>query len=302
MKRIFRLTLLMILMITVLTACKTPEISKEEYIEAESEEVTAQKKGSAYETDKFPNKDNSQDPDEEAEEVKETNKDKDAKGNKNKDADSSLNTVDVHMAEEVAGNVHLTWKNTSTEYGDGIEVCRADSENGNYEIIATITDESYGYLKDGYIDQGAAGKGYYYGVRLLKGNSHSAMGRVMKAVPTEHHWFMNDNSYLRVIHQPDDPNYMIQFSEFDLSGNRTWNCDWPCMENQDIFTWYVDETEYTRTFQYYFVTPMEYDEMGAEPFTYYANMDGGEFTLTMYHYDNELYLPVFDDTIYSSIN
>ncbi|HKL98801.1 MAG TPA: hypothetical protein VJZ06_02695, partial [Mobilitalea sp.] len=156
----------------------------------------------------------------------------------------------------------------------------------------------YGFLSDGYIDQGAAGKGYFYGVRLISGNSHGAIGRVLQSMPTTRNWYKNDSSYLSVIQQPENPDYLIQFVEYDLKGNRTWNCDWPCMKNEDVFTWMVDEVEYTRTFQYQFITPMEYGEMGSDIFTYYADMGDDEFTLTMYSYDDELYLPVFNDTVY----
>ena len=294
MKKMFFLMLSMIMLMTFLTACKTTGDNTKESVTAGNDTIEEQSKDTVDVNEELPDEDYAN--------YSEKETGKNDKGGMDNEADSSLPVVDVNMADEVGGDVHLSWRNMSSEDGNGIEVCRADSENGDYEVIATITDEFYGYLSDGYIDQGAAGKGYYYGVRLMNSDSHSAMGDVMKAAATEYPWYKNDNSYLRLIQQPDDPSYLIQFYEYDLSGNTTWNCDWPCMENQDVFTWQVNDTEYTRTFQYCFSTPMEYGETDMDPFTYYANVDSGEFTLTMYHYDDEQYLPVFNDTIYQSFH
>ena len=221
---------------------------------------------------------------------------------KDEAVDSSLTTINVRMADEVGGDVHLSWKSMSSDSGSGIEVCRAVLESDRYEVIATITEDYYGFLSDGYIDQGAAGKGYYYGVRLTSGDSHGVLGDVLQSTPTEQSWFKNSSSYIRLVQQPEDPDYLIQFVEYDLSGNTTWNCDWPCMKNEDVFTWMVDDVEHTRTFQYQFITPMEYSEMGSEDFIFYANIGNDEFVMTMYSYYDELNIPIFDDTVYSKIN
>lgn len=296
MKRIFIVTVFVIMIVTVVTACnatgdnqviKQKDNATESDTGSEAVDEITKEEAAADEGQSTANEEQSE---------------KDTAVAKDEGADSSLTTIDVRMADEVGGDVHLAWKSISSENVSGIEVCRAVSESGDYEVIATITDDYYGFLGDGYIDQGAAGKGFYYGVRLISGNSHGAIGQGMKAIPTKQSWYMNDNSYLCVVQQPEDPDYLIQFTEYDLAGNRTWNCDWPCTNNEDIFTWQVDETEHTRTFQYRFTTPMEYNEMGSEEFTYYADLGGDEFVLTMYSYDDELYLPVFHDTIYNKIN
>lgn len=300
MKRFFITTVSMIMLIIVLAACST-SADKARLSTNEGKEAGSEASG----RDADSKKENEASTDESTKDEAVKNEEqsvKDTADSKNEDVDSSITTLDVRMAGEVGENVHLSWKTIGSENGSGIEVCRSATGNDDFEVIATITEDDNGYFKDGYIDQGAAGKGYFYGVRITNGKAYGAIGQVLQAAPSEHSWYQSGSSYLCVIEQPEDPDYLIQFTEFDLTGNRTWNCDWPCMVNEDVYTWMEGDIEHTRTFQYRFTTPMEYDETNSELFIYYADMGANMFTLTMYTYDQELNLPMFDDTSYNKIN
>lgn len=222
-----------------------------------------------------------------------------------KSADLSIETVALNMADEVNGNVHLGWRNVGLDDCDGIELCRADvqgGELGELDVIATITQESNGFYNDGYIDFGAAGKGYFYGVRLIKGNSHGKLSNIIEARKSGQSWYKNESSYLCAL--LENGGY-VAFREFDLTGNTIWNCDWPYEANPEPIRWYVieneNEVEYSRSFQYRLITPNEYSEAGAPDFTFYVNFDAASFTYTMYQYDCENHLPIFNDTSFNSL-
>ena len=131
------------------------------------------------------------------------------------DGDDNIQEPYMLEADELKEDVMLCWKNFAE--CDSMELLR--TEDGEvYTLIATLSSE-----QDMYIDKGAAGKGYSYTVRSVRGSENSLVYNIMQAASSEDKWYLGEYGYLRAEIENGE---VKAFKEYNLDGSLTFNCDW----------------------------------------------------------------------------
>ncbi len=132
------------------------------------------------------------------------------------DGNSDIDEPHMLVADELKKDVMLCWKNFAD--CDSVEIIRTDSENMVYTVIAKLSSG-----QDMYIDQGAAGKGYSYTVRSVKGTENSLVGHTIQATSNDNKWYLGKYGYLRAEVENGE---VMEFKQYSLDGSLEFTCDW----------------------------------------------------------------------------
>ncbi|MCL2079121.1 MAG: hypothetical protein FWH17_04665 [Oscillospiraceae bacterium] len=140
-------------------------------------------------------------------------------------------TISLEFCYHLSGDMLITFKPISPSSSryielDSIAVLRGTDKN-NLEVIAVLTAEQrWNQPERLYIDSGAVGKGYYYGIAGVAGGVTGVPAMITEGNPhSSRRWYKGDGGYLRVAPDSLGNSQYQSIVFYDLDGYLRFTAD-----------------------------------------------------------------------------